>query len=143
MDQKQIKIDMEYLLFAYEDTSVENLYYFDTEYGDIRLVNKELSDLKDLTDEIEIAHERFLYVPKPPKELLSSDLKKFADSVQDAKLRNILTVAMESPHVLSAFKAILAKHEDELLRLQAFLKTASTERLLQWLRANGLEPEIS
>ena len=61
---KSITIDLEYLVFAYRDEETQNIYYLDTEYGEIRLVNRGLSDLKDLTDEIEISHDKFLYIPK-------------------------------------------------------------------------------
>ncbi len=54
---------MKYLLFAYQDDAAENIYYLDTEYGDIRLVNQGLTDLKDLTDELETSASRFLYIP--------------------------------------------------------------------------------
>ena len=42
---KSITIDLEYLVFAYRDEETQNIYYLDTEYGEIRLVNRGLSDL--------------------------------------------------------------------------------------------------
>jgi hypothetical protein len=141
MTRKAIKIDMEYLVFAYQDTCAENLYYLDTEYGEIRLVNRELSDLKDLTDELELSNSRFLYVPKPPKDLLHQDLQAFAASVADHKLGSLLSIGLESPHALAAFRKILSAHEAELARLEAFLISRTNERVLTWLRANGLEPQ--
>jgi hypothetical protein len=74
------------------------------------------------------------------KEELIEDLRIFLRSLSDAKLQNILEVGFESPHVLGAFKSILAKDKDELVRLEAFLKERSKERLLLWLTANALVP---
>jgi len=138
---KSVYIDMEYLVFAYQDESSENIYYLDTEYGDIRLVNQDLLDLKDLTDELEIMQDKFLYVPRQNKEELLQDLLAFIDSVAESSLKQVLQVGMESPHLVNAFKTILSKHPDELSRFAAYLKAQSEARLLVWLKANAIEPQ--
>lgn len=135
---KTVKIDMDYLLFAFQDEANENIYYLDTEFGDIRLVNQELADLKDLTDELETSGDRFLYIPKLSKTELLADLRCYAQSVTDTKLKDILAVAFESPHVLNAMKIILNKYPDELNRLKAFLHERNSTRVNQWLDANAL-----
>ncbi len=141
MQCKPIKIDMPYLIFVYQDTSAENCYYLDTECGEICLVNRELLDLKDLTDEIERTPDKFLYIPKPRHEELIEDLRQFADSVADVKLKNVLAVAFESPHISQAFRTILKPYSDELSRLEQFLNQRIKERVLVWLNANGFAPE--
>ena len=141
MHRKQIKIDMPYLIFAYQDTSAENCYYLDTECGEICLVNRELLDLTDLTDEIERTPDKFLYIPKPRQQELIDDLRQFADSVADVKLKNVLAVAFESPHISQAFRTILKPHSDQLSRFEQFLSQRTEERVLVWLNANGLTPE--
>lgn len=141
MQGKLLKIDMDYLVFACQDLSLDNAYYLDTECGEICLVNRELLDLKDLTDEIENASDRFLYIPKAGQEELIKDLHEFVDSVTDSKLQNILSVAFESPHVVQAFRSILTAHSDEWSRLEKFLTEKTRRRVLLWLNANGLAPE--
>jgi hypothetical protein len=136
---KSITIDLEYLVFAYRDEETQNIYYLDTEYGEIRLVNRGLSDLKDLTDEIEISHDKFLYIPKQTKEELIEDLQAFSSSLADAKLKGMLPLAFEHPHVFATYKAILAPRQDELTRLDQFLKDKARARLLIWLKANSVE----
>lgn len=137
---KTIDIDMEYLVFAYQDEEAQNIYYLDTEYGVIRLVNRQLADLKDLTDEIEIALEKFLYVPKRTREELVENLESFCSSIGDQKLKGLLPLAFESSNVFATLKAILAPYPDELARLNAFLKDKAQARLIIWLRANSIEP---
>lgn len=131
---------MEYLVFAYQDEEAQNIYYLDTEYGVIRLVNRQLADLKDLTDEIEIALEKFLYVPKRTREELVENLESFSSSIGDQKLKSLLPLAFENPNVFATLKAILAPYPDELSRLNAFLKDKAQARLIIWLRANSIEP---
>lgn len=106
---KKIDIDFDYLLFAYQDDSQDNIYYLDTEYGSIRLVHRQLEDLRDLTDEIEIFHDRFLYIPKAGKEEVLNDLRNFMNDIKDAQLSKLLAVAFESPLVLDSFKRLSPK----------------------------------
>src|SRR5271170_6656539 len=111
---RTLPIDMDYLVFAYQDDSPDNAYYLDTEFGDIRLVNRNLSDLKDLTDEIELAQGRFLYIPKPPREELLEELREFWNKLGDLQLKNLLYLAFESSSVSTTFKNILGKHPTQL-----------------------------
>jgi hypothetical protein len=142
MHPKQVKVDIDHLMFAYQDDSPENAYYLDTEYGDVVLVNRELTDLRDLTDEIELSPDKFLYIPKPRSEELVKDLHIFAESVSDAKLRSVLDMAFESPHLRDAFRKILSSHSQELIRLDQFLVEKTKERLTAWLNANSLSVDL-
>jgi hypothetical protein len=138
---KNISVDMDYLIFAYQDDSPDNAYYLDTEFGDIRLVNRNLSDLKDLTDEIELSQGRFLYVPKPPKEILLSDLRTFWQSITDKHLKDLLALSFETESVASTFKSILSKNPEERKRLDHYLNEKNRARVCLWLQANALDPE--
>jgi len=131
---------MDYLAFAYQDDSPDNAYYLDTEFGDIRLVNRNLSDLKDLTDEIELSQGRFLYIPKPSREEVLEDLQVFWDNLDDAHLKNLLSLAFETPSVAGTFKSILIKHPEELKEFEDFRKERTMATLMLWLKANALEP---
>lgn len=135
---KTITIDFDYLIFVYQDDSPDNIYYLDTEYGDIRLVHRQLDDLRDLTDEIEINHERFLYIPKASKEELLITLKDFSHNIKDKQLKQLLEIAFESPHVLDSFKKILNKYPQEREEFDKYLHDKSQKNLLSWLNANAL-----
>jgi hypothetical protein len=135
---KNIDIDFDYLLFAYQDDSQDNIYYLDTEYGSIRLVHRQLTDLRDLTDEIEIFHDRFLYIPKASKEEVLDDLHSFMNRIEDNNMSKLLAVAFESPLVLDSFKKIVAKNLAMRQQLDSYLQDKAKERLLAWLTANAL-----
>jgi len=139
---RTVPIDMDYLVFAYQDDSPDNAYYLDTEFGDIRLVNRNLSDLKDLTDEIELAQGRFLYIPKPAREELLEELREFWDKLGDLQLKNLLNLAFESPSVSTTFKSILAKHPAQVAEFEAYRKEKTLATLISWLQANALEPGV-
>jgi len=136
---KKIDIDLEYLVFAYRDEESENIYYLDTEYGEVRFVNRGLTALRELTDEIEIAQEKFLYVPKQTKEELVEDLQAFTSTFTNEKIKSMLLLAFENPHVYATYKAILAPYQKELTELEGFLKNQARQRLLVWLKANFIE----
>jgi hypothetical protein len=135
---KKIDIDFDYLLFAYQDDSPDNIYYLDTEYGSIRLVHRQLEDLRDLTDEIEIFHDRFLYIPKADKKEMLDDLRSFMNTIEDVQLSKLLAVAFESPLVLDSFKKIVAKNLPMRQQLDSYMQDKAKERLLAWLTANAL-----
>jgi hypothetical protein len=140
---KKIDIDLEYLIFAFRDEDSENIYYLDTEYGEVRFVNRSLTALRDLTDEIEIAKEKFLYVPKLTKEELVEDLRVFTSTLTNEKIKSMLPLAFENPQVYSTYKAILAPYQEELIELERFLKEQAKARLLVWLKANFIEPTLT
>jgi len=137
---KRIDIDFDYLIFAYQDDSPENVYYLDTEFGDIRLVHRQLEDLRDLTDEIELAGDRFLYIPKARREQMLDCLKSFAQALENKEVKKVLDIAFESPHVLEAFKKILSRYPDLSKQLDVYLYEKTKEEVLTWLAANAIAP---
>lgn len=134
---RAVRIDMPYLLLAYEDQSPDNLYYLDTKSGLIKLVHKHLFDLRDLTDEIERDRERYLYVPKTDKSVLLKDLRDFQKQIEDPSLVSVLEMAFESPHQLSSFRKILEGKSNYLERFESYRTDRITERVNEWLNANA------
>lgn len=134
-----LKLDFSELMFAWQDDTQDNAYYLDIESGVVKLVNRNLLDLRDLTDEIEQDRHKFLYMPKPAKEQLVLDLKEFWSTVTDDKLRNILSMAFESPHLLSSFKKILEGNPSELERFEEFRREKTRKRIEEWLKSHAIE----
>lgn len=139
MASRKVPVDIDRLIFAWRDQSIDNIYYLDLETGEVRLVNRTLEDVKDLTDEIEIERNRFLYLPKPDKSQLKEDLRDFMETISDDGVLRVLEIAFESPHTYSAFLKILEKHEGEKERLEEFIKRRSLMRVNQWLEVNCIE----
>ena len=141
MSQRNVDFEMDRLIYAWRDDSPDNLYYLDLETGDIQLVNRTLEDVKDLTDEIELERNRYLYLPKPERDQLKNDLRDFMSTIEDQSLLRILEMSFESPHVYSSFLKILDKDESEKERLQEFIDSRSRMRVLQWLEANCINTD--
>jgi len=137
----EYKINIPYLVFCWQDDAPDNAYYLDRKTGAIKLVNQNLYDLRQLTDEIEKDRERYLYLPKAERKTMIADLHDFAATVGNEHLKNVLAVAFESPHVLSAFKKILEKDESESSRLTGFLEERALSRIEAWLTANSMPKE--
>jgi Uncharacterised protein family (UPF0158) len=134
---KAIRVDMPYLLLAWEDEAPDNSYYLDTQSGNVKLVHRHLLDLRDLTDEIEKDRQRYLYVPKPSRDVLLKDLRDFMKTIESPSLRPVLEMAFESPHVLSSFRKILEKHDHEAKRFAEYRQAHMRENIDQWLAANA------
>src|SRR5215813_3937281 len=137
--QKQMmdrRIDMDALIFAWDDESEDNAYYLDTETGNVELVQQGLIDLDDLTDEIERNRERYLYIPKPDHKELREDLEQFVATVFDPELVHLLPVVMEAPNVMPAFKTVLSRNQPEWKRWERFRSERVQERIEKWLAAN-------
>jgi hypothetical protein len=134
----KFKLDMKYLLFAWQDDSPDNCYYLDTTSGDIKLVNRSLYDIDDLTDEIEKEHDHYLYLPKPDDKTAQRDLREFMETLTDSKIKKTLDIAFESPDVLGTFKKILASDPKELARFEAFRNQRIEEHIHEWLKINCL-----
>lgn len=137
----KIPIDMDQLVYSFEDECQDNKYYLDKETGEIRLVHQGLHELRDLTDEIETERERFLYIPKQDPKKIKEDLRDFIDTVDDAKTKMLLDVAMEAPHILSGFKKILGSAGIPDDGLKEFLESRTRLRVKQWLSANFIDVE--
>lgn len=141
--ESTLKLDLSELIYAWQDDSPDNAYYLDIESGIVKLVNRNLLDLRDLTDEIEQDRHKFRYVPKPSKEQLVLDLKEFWSTVTDDKLRNILSMAFENPHLLSSFKKILEGNPSELQRFEEYRQNKTQKRIEEWLQSHGIKYRLS
>lgn len=129
--------NLQALIDAWQDESPDNLYYLDTESGALILVNPNLFHLKELTDEVEKHKYRYLYLPKPATNQVKDDLRDFQKTIEDQKLRSLLDMAFESPHLISSFNKILAS-EQLTGALKEFREGRVRLRIRQWLEANSL-----
>ena len=133
---------MNYLLFAWQDDGPDSAYYLDTDTGSVLLVQRDLDDLDELRQEIELQPARFLYVPKASVEHLLLDLTDFIYTIADEKLKAMMTVALESGDRVGACALILGKYPAEMDRWKRFRGDAASERVRKWLNAHDLEADL-
>ncbi|MBU6453628.1 MAG: UPF0158 family protein [Cyanobacteria bacterium REEB67] len=134
----KVEFDLPALLLAWQDQSPDNSYYLDTLSGAVKLVNPNLFDLKELTDEIERHKYRYLYLPKPERGQMRDNLKDFQKTIDDPAFNRVLDMAFESPHPLESFIKILSGRPEELERFKQFRESRAMIKLKQWLQANAL-----
>jgi len=136
---KQCPVDMSYLLFAWQDDSPDTSYYLDVESGAVEIVQRDLTDLRELTDRIEQDRHQYLFVPKPDRTRAKKVLKAFIETVEDEGLARILPLAFEAPDPFSSCKSVLAKSPDELRRWEEYRVGWIRSEVDEWLAANFIE----
>lgn len=137
---EQLHIDFEYLVFAWQDDSPDTAYYLDSDTGSVVLVQRDLDDVDELREEIELQPNRYLYVPKPDPLQPELDLSDYVFTVSNAELRQKLEVAEEGRDKFRSCKKILQDHPDELARWEKWRQDAVRERIRKWLHAHNLQP---
>jgi hypothetical protein len=138
---QKLPIDLKYLVFAWQDESPDSAYYLDSDTGSVFLVQRDLDDLDDLKDEIELYPRRFLYVPKPDRERLELDLTDFIYTVGDQQIKAMLETALEGPNKFRDCKTIMSRLPGEVERFEKWRNDAASERVRKWLAAHDLEAE--
>jgi hypothetical protein len=135
----KLEIDVNYLLFAWQDDSPDTAYYLDSDTGSVVLVQRDLEDLDELREEIELHPNRFIYVPKPDPLQPELDLSDYIFTVADPELKAQLEVAAEGRDKFGSCKRILSERPEELARWKSWQEAAVKERVRKWLAAHDLE----
>ncbi len=138
---EKLKVDLSYLVFAWQDESEHAAYYLDTDTGSVVLVQRDLDDVDELREEIELQPNRFLYVPKADPRQVELDLFDFVFTVADEKLKTLLTLAMEAPDKAGSVRTILGKYPEQSERLRKWRDDIALQRVFKWLHAHDLEVE--
>lgn len=136
----ELEIDLEYLVFAWQDDSHDTAYYLDSDTGSVVLVQRDLEDIDELRDEIELHPNRFLYVPKPDPLQPELDLSDFIFTITDPSLKAQLEVAAEGRNKFADCKKILRERPEEFDRWEKWQTDAVRERVRKWLAAHDLVP---
>ena len=136
--KKRLKIDLDELCSAMDDSSYEHEYYLDLQMGEILFIldymDEEESDkLKDKIDEQPDRYER---IPKVESHEDYEDREDFIGTVEDDRLAELLQVAIDGKGAFRRFKDVLARHPQERERWFRF----KDERALEWLNDIGISP---
>ena len=133
--QKILKIDLDELCSAMEDSSYEHEYYLDLETGEILLISdymnaEEIGKLKDQIDEDSDRYER---IPKAESHEGYEDMVDFIATVKDKRLAALLEVAINGKGAFRRFKDVLLNYPEERERWFQFKDAKVQERALEWL----------
>ena len=140
--KKTLKIYLDELCSAMDDSSYEHDYYLDLETGEILLILDYMDDeeSKKLRDNIDEEPDRYERIPKAESHEGYEDMEDFIATVEDEHLAELLEVAINGKGAFRRFKDVLARHPEERERWFRFKDERMEQRALEWLEDIGVSP---
>jgi hypothetical protein len=139
---KSVKVDLEALVIAFNDNSLERSYYMDRETGRIFNLLEDRNDpeTEEMAWQIEAdGGRRYIQVPKLSMEEAMQEQDSFVESLEEDDLKTQLTKVLESDRDGSGFDAYVERNRDAREKWRAYVKVRSRERADLWLKTLGLE----
>jgi hypothetical protein len=140
VDRKSLKIDLDELCSAMEDSSYEHEYYLDLETGEILFLSEYMDDEETgkLKDRIEEESDRYERIPRAESHEGYEDMEDFIATVKDEHLAELLEVAINGRGAFRRFKDVLLRYPEERERWFQFKDERMQERALEWLDDIGV-----
>jgi len=159
---KELRINFGEIAMAMENAHGENEYFLDCDTGQLIVVPSDLTGLESLDDdevqelvrdlpewEKELVREvlaiyrsedrRYLAVAPMGSHEAYDDMREFAHTVEDRRLRELLFVALDGRGAFGRFKRVLADWPAERERWFACKEERMEARIRRWLRQHGIE----
>jgi hypothetical protein len=133
--KKTLKIDLDELYDAMENSSYEVEYYLDLETGEILFVSEDMDDVETVKMKNQIEEElgRYELIPKAESYEGYRDMQAFITTVEDDHLSELLEVAINGKGAFRRFKDVLLNYPEERERWFQFKDDRMKERALEWL----------
>ena len=138
--KKILRIDLDELCSAMEDSSDEHNYYLDLETGKLLLISDYIDDdeSKKLKDKFDENFDRYEQLPKAISFEVYEDMEDFIDTVSEDNLAELLRVAINGKGAFRRFKDVLEGYPEERERWFQFKNDKLKERALEWLENIGV-----
>lgn len=139
-NKKALRIDLDELCQAMEDSSYEHDYYLDLDNGEILFLSEYMDreETKKLRDQIEESPDRYELIPKAESHEGYEDMVDFIATVTDEHLAELLEVAIDGKGAFRRFKDVLARYAEEQGRWFRFKDERCVERAIEWLDDIGV-----
>ena len=141
MEKKKIlKIDLDELYSAMENSSYEVEYYLDLETGEILFVSEGMDDEETGKLKIQIGEElgRYELIPKAESYGGYRDMQAFIATIENEHLAELLEVAINGKGAFRRFKAVLLNYPKEREKWFEFKDARIQEQALEWLESIGV-----
>jgi len=140
--KRRLKIDMDELCSAMDDSSYEHCYYLDLQTGEIVFISDyaDEEEMGKLRDEIDENPDRYEAIPRTESYEGYDDMADFIATVEDEHLAELLEVAINGRGAFRRFKDVLTRYPDERQRWFRFKDAKMRERALEWLESIGIIP---
>jgi hypothetical protein len=121
--------------------------YIDRQTGDVLLGTRDSplsiqpNEDDDNFEELETTfYERYLPISQSDSNTSYQDMAQFIETVTDAQLSELLDVAIQGRGAFGRFKDVLRRpmRENELARWYEFSRESESNRVIEWLKHNGM-----
>jgi hypothetical protein len=135
MEKKTLRIDLDELCDAMENSSFENEYFLDLETGEIIFISEYMDDeeTERLKDQIEEKFDRYERIPKVEPHEGYGDMVGFIAIVENERLAELLEVAINGKGAFRRFKDVLLNYPEESEKWFKFKDDRIEERAREWL----------
>jgi len=135
--KKTLKIGLDELYDAMENSSYEVEYYLDLETGEILFVSECMDDVETVKMKNQIEEVLGRYEPIPKMESFEGyrDMQAFIATVEDEHLTELFEVAINVKGAFRRFKDVLLNYPKEKERWFEFKDDRMEERALEWLES--------
>ena len=143
MEKKALKINLDELCEAMEDSSYEREYYLDLKTGEVLFVSDYTDDEETgkLKDRIEENFDRYEQIPKAESREGYEDMIGFIATVDNERLTELLEVAINGKGAFRRFKDVLLNYPEARERWFEFKDERMRERAREWL--DGIDVTLS
>jgi len=134
------RVNLKAILQALADSPPDVVVYVDSQSGDCLRLSRSapLAELARFKAQSDRDPDRFVKVPRPTGEETYSDMAAFLATVKDKKLQDRLRMEVQGGGTLRNYVDTLHASPTEKDRWYRFREERVRERLLAWLRSNGL-----
>ena len=135
MEKKTLKLNLDELCSAMEDSSYEHEYYLDLETGEILFISDYMDDEETgkLKDQVEEDSDRYERIPEAESHEGYEDMVEFIATVKDKRLAELLEMAINGKGAFRRFKDVLLNYPEERESWFQFKDDRMEEKALEWL----------
>jgi hypothetical protein len=140
--KKTLKIELDELCSAMEDSSYEHEYFLDLKTGEFLLISDYMDDgeAERLRDKIDEEPDRYERIPKAEPHEGYEDMEDFIATVEDEHLAGLLEVSIDGKGAFRRFKDVLTRYPEERERWFRFKDERMEQRASEWLDDVGISP---
>jgi len=133
--KKLLRINLDELCSAMEDSSYEHEYYLDLQTGEILFISDYMDDEENgrLRSSINEEPDHYERIRRVESHEGYEDMEDFIPTVEDKHLAELLEVAINGKSAFRRFKDVLGRHPEEREKWFRFKDERMEQRALKWL----------
>ncbi len=138
-ERKFLKVNLDELCSAMEDSSEEHAYYLNLETGEILFTSDYMDEMEaEKLSDVDEDPERYEPIPKTESYEGYQGMGDFIATVEDAHLAELLEVAIDGKGAFRRFEDVLVRYPEQREKWFRFRDERIRERALGWLKEVGV-----